>query len=41
MTPREPAQTEPSAAKDAMGQDGVAQVVGARRFEPAGTGKQR
>jgi hypothetical protein len=41
MTPGEPPQAEPAAARDPMGDDRITHVVGTRRLESAGTGKER
>jgi hypothetical protein len=41
MTPGEPPQAEPAAADGPMGDDGIAHVVGTRRLESAGAGKER
>jgi hypothetical protein len=41
MTPGKPPQAEPAATDDTMGDDRIAHVVGTRRLESAGTGKER
>ena len=41
MTPGEPPQAEPATADEPMGDDRIAHVVGTRRLESAGAGKER